>query len=351
MLNKFDVGEPAFTDASWHGPTPSFSPPQPFTLTPIRPAPCQLRIGEYGLLPLNISSKAVFDRYASMSSGVVCDLSFTNNFIWLNRMSGFYQIIDDCFCLFGLNGNRLTMLLPPIGPAAAQAHALETCFQIMDGYNAMQAWSAVEYVSLDLAQRLGSHGQWSLEPALPDYIYHTTDLIELRGNAYKTKRSEINQFTRNYPHHRIEVLRPEHGSGVRELLNTWLRDRIQNLHGPALADFIASVELERQGIERALEHYETLGLTGLCLIIDGRIEGFTFGERINATMASILVEKTNFAIPAAAQYLFREFAKTFVDCAYINVGDDLGLENLRRVKMSYRPVMFGEKFTLRRRMG
>jgi len=62
----------------------------------------------------------------------------------------------------------------------------------------------------------------------------------------------------------------------------------------------------------------------------------------------VLVEKTNFAIPGSAQHLFREYAKTFADCTYINVGDDLGLENLRRVKMSYRPALFGEKITLQR---
>jgi hypothetical protein len=85
----------------------------------------------------------------------------------------------------------------------------------------------------------------------------------------------------------------------------------------------------------------------LCLIINGKLEGFTFGERITTDVGNVLVEKTNFAIPGSAQYLFREFAKTFSDCTYINVGDDLGLENLRRVKMSYRPALFGEKVTLR----
>jgi len=64
--------------------------------------------------------------------------------------------------------------------------------------------------------------------------------------------------------------------------------------------------------------------------------------------ANVLIEKTNFNIQGAAQYLFREFSKVFADCTYINVGDDLGFENLRRVKMSYRPAMFGEKIILRR---
>lgn len=243
------------------------------------------------------------------------------------------------------------MLLPPTGPAERQLEALSTCFEIMDASNPTPAWSAVDYVNHELAERLRHDGRWSLEPMFPDYIYRTADLIELRGNAYKTKRSEINQFLRNYPQHRLEILRPEHHAGVRELLHTWLRERVQHLHGRALAEFIASVELERQGIERAHEHYDALGLGGLVLLIDERIEGFTFVERINAAMASILVEKTNFAIPAAAQYLFREFSRSFADCAYINVGDDLGLDNLRRVKMSYRPVMFGEKYSLRRRAG
>jgi len=120
------------------------------------------------------------------------------------------------------------------------------------------------------------------------------------------------------------------------------------LTADAIAHFFYTVEQERRAIDRALTHYDTLGLTGLCLFIGDRLEGFTFGERITADVANVLAEKTNFAIPGSAQYLFREFAKTFRDCTFVNVGDDLGLENLRRVKMSYRPALFGDKITLRR---
>jgi hypothetical protein len=189
---------------------------------------------------------------------------------------------------------------------------------------------------------------WLVERSLPDYIYHTADLITLQGNAYKTKRSEINQFRRAHPNHRLEALGAQHWDDIRTLLDTWLKNRLQYLTGDAIADFFYTVEQERRAVERALEHYDTLGLHGLCLFIDDRLEGFTFGERITPDVGNVLVEKTNFAISGSAQYLFREFAKTLADCTYINVGDDLGLENLRRVKMSYRPALFGEKVTLRR---
>ena len=336
------------------------------------------------LYPFTIEAKPLFDRYAAAVGIPLSDYTFANNIIWLSQKSGFYQIIEDCFCLFSLNGQSLTMLLPPLGEASRQRAALETCFAIMDGYNPSPYLSQIEFVYRDFVDGMETRGavqgstdcafadwmeargavqgstdcafaglaesdeRYLVERSLPDYIYKTEDLINLQGNAYKTKRSEINQFRRAHPNHRMEELGPQHWDGIRELINTWLRNRLQYLTGEAIADFFYTVEQERLAIERAIEHYDTLGLHGLCLIIDGKLEGFTFGDRITPEVGNVLVEKTNFAIPGSAQYLFREFAKTFADCTYINVGDDLGLENLRRVKMSYRPALFGEKVTLKR---
>jgi hypothetical protein len=308
-----------------------------------------LAIENQRLYPFTIEAKPLFDRYAKLIHAPLSDYTFANNIIWLSQKSGFYRIIEDCFCLFSLNGHCLTMLLPPLGHAARQSAALDACFRIMDAYNPSPYLSVVEYVYRDFTDRIGNtEDRWLMERSLPDYIYRTDDLIQLKGNAYKTKRSEINQFRRAHPDHRLEPLGPPHWEGIRGLLNTWLQNRLKYLTGESIADFFYTVEQERQAIERALTHYETLGLHGLCLFIDNRLEGFTFGERITSDVGNVLVEKTNFAIPGSAQYLFREFAKLFSDCTFINVGDDLGLENLRRVKMSYRPALFGEKMTLRR---
>ena len=305
-----------------------------------------LSIEGYRLYPFTIAAKPVFEQFAQAIAAPLSDYTFANNYIWLSQRSGFYQVIEDCFCLFSLNGNYLTMQLPPLGEPERQLRALAACFEIMDRYNPSPYLSAVEFVYRDFAQLLQPE-PWLIERSLPDYIYRTEDLIELKGNAYKTKRSEINQFRRAYPNHRMEPLGPQHWNGIRALIDTWLRNRLKYLEADAIADFFYTVEQERKAIERALEQYDTLALTGLCLIINDRLEGFTFGDRISADVGNVLVEKTNFAIPGSAQYLFREYAKTFANCTYINVGDDLGLENLRRVKMSYRPALFGEKITLR----
>ncbi len=358
MLGNTESGETVTIEPHRRNrPLPSYVAPVT-TLRTQHQAQRFLSTGEQRLLPFTIDAKPLFDSHLRNSDFVVADLSFSNNFMWLSRMSGFYQIIADCFCLFSLNGNQLGMLLPPIGAPDNQLKALRSCIAVMDDYNNAPDETRIDYVTPDFARLLELDGDggtrhlpqggWLLEPAFPDYLYRGIDLIELRGNGYKTKRSEINQFCRAYPQHVVEPLQHHHWQGIRELLSNWMRARVAGLDSTAVGEFIASVELERQGIERALAHYDALGLQGLCLMIDGRLAGFTIGERLNASVASILIEKTDFAIPGAAQYLFREFVKTFADCRYINVGDDLGLENMRRVKMSYRPAMFAEKFTLRR---
>jgi hypothetical protein len=344
MLTQTQPEEPP---QSVHGTTPAAAPAQPPHRNILFPRH-YLAIEGYRLFPFTIATKPVFDQYARIAAVPLSDYTFANNFIWHSQKNGFYQIIEDCFCLFALNGHTLTMPLPPLGAAERQTMALETCFAIMDGYNPSPYLSQVEFVYRDFIATAGMDGRYLAERSLPDYIYRTEDLINLQGNAYKTKRSEINQFRRAHPNHHMEALGPQHFDGIRELLNTWLKNRLQYLGGEAIADFIYTAEQERQAIERALKHYDTLGLTGLVLVIDDRLEGFTFGDRLTPDVGNVLVEKTNFAIPGSAQYLFREFAKTFADCTYINVGDDLGLENLRRVKMSYRPALFGEKVTIRR---
>ncbi|MEK7759510.1 MAG: phosphatidylglycerol lysyltransferase domain-containing protein, partial [Pseudomonadota bacterium] len=286
------------------------------------------------------------------------DYSFANNVIWLAQASGFYQIIEGCFCLFALNGNGLSMLLPPLGEPMRQQRAFRICVRIMDAYNPSPVQARIDFVYHDFLKVLDTdiltgaplvNGElWHTEVTNPDYIYRTKDLIDLKGNSYKTKRNEINQFRRAHPNHALVPFSRAHESAARALVNTWMQQRLQTIPDGSFEEFVYNLEMERKAIQRVITLYDQLGLEGLSLFIDGKLEGFTFGERLNRDVANVLIEKTNFNIQGAAQYLFREFSKVFADCTYINVGDDLGFENLRRVKMSYRPAMFGEKIILRR---
>jgi hypothetical protein len=90
-------------------------------------------------------------------------------------------------------------------------------------------------------------------------------------------------------------------------------------------------------------------MVGMVLYIDEEIKGFTIGERINETTSSVIIEKTDFEVLGCAQFIFREFTKYLKEIYqnhYINVGDDMGFENLKKVKMSYRPYKLVPKYTI-----
>lgn len=189
-----------------------------------------------------------------------------------------------------------------------------------------------------------------VEKKLVDYIYLTDDLIELKGNNYHTKRNEINKFKKAYPDIAIEILDPKtHSNEIIELLNRWIANRLKYMPKDQTEQFLDGISHERFAIKRILKHYEELNLIGIVLKIGGEMAGFTVGEKLSEKTASILIEKTDFEILGSAQFIFREFCKVLknsYNCEFINVGDDMGFENLKKVKLSYRPHKLATKYTI-----
>jgi len=62
---------------------------------------------------------------------------------------------------------------------------------------------------------------------------------------------------------------------------------------------------------------------------------FTFGFKLNKDTFCILYEITDLSIKGLSQFIFRQFCSELKNHRYINIMDDSGLVNLKRVKLSY----------------
>lgn len=323
-----------------------------------------LRIGRHELIPFDISAKHTMETYLARLDLDNSDYTFAANYLWLSAGSGFYAVIDDCFCLFLLYGGELSMLLPPLGNKHQAISAMSTCFALMADNNHSPLNNKIfyvdEYLVADFVGNLEPGAEifdlldeFIVERSLVDYVYKTKSLIDLAGNAYSTKRNEINKFRRIHPSYQLEALDPEiHGAGITQLVNKWIAVRMKYIPPEQQEVFLDGVYSERLAIRRMLQDYRALNLIGLVIIIDGELKGFTAGEQINAQTASVIVEKTDFETFGCAQFIFREFAKVLLNeynVATINVGDDMGFENLKKVKMSYRPSKLIPKYTIYQR--
>jgi len=320
-----------------------------------------LTVNKQVLKPLTLEAKPVLEKYLSRINIDLSDYTFAANYIWLANSSGFYAIINKCFCLFVMTGGELTMILPPIGKKKNITDAIISCFKIMNENNSSPYYARIDYVQEAMVEEFAMSTEeaqsmfvmlndYIVEKKLVDYIYLVDSLIHLKGNSYHTKRTEINKFKKSYPDYVVQELDSvAHKDEIMTLFNKWVTDRVKYMPSEEAENFLDGIHQERIAIKLMLKNYKELSLIGLVIYINGTLKGFTVGEQINEDTASVIVEKTDFEILGCAQFIFREFSKILKDhygVTYINVGDDMGFENLRKVKMSYRPFKLVPKYTI-----
>jgi hypothetical protein len=100
--------------------------------------------------------------------------------------------------------------------------------------------------------------------------------------------------------------------------------------------------------KEALGNYKKLDLVGRVVKIGRRIKGYTLGFKLNQDTFCILFEITDLTLKGISQFIFHKFAQELQPFAFINVMDDSGLENLRKVKISYRPVKLVPSYIVQR---
>ena len=91
-------------------------------------------------------------------------------------------------------------------------------------------------------------------------------------------------------------------------------------------------------------YYSELGLTGGIIRIDGRIAALTIGERLNSDTFCVHIEKADTSYNGIYAAINNCFAKSAAaDFRYINREEDMGIEGLRKSKLSYHPAFLVEK--------
>jgi hypothetical protein len=109
-----------------------------------------------------------------------------------------------------------------------------------------------------------------------------------------------------------------------------------------------NLQFEFGGVMHYLENSSVDHLLMGLLFVDDKLQGFILGEIVSKNMLLIHIEKANADIPGIYQMLGYEFYNMVSNesLLWINREQDLGIEGLRKSKMSYHPVRFVEKFEL-----
>jgi hypothetical protein len=292
---------------------------------------------------LSLKDKQIFIKYLGLVQHDLSTYVFENIYIWRRLFCIEWAIIEDNLCIFFKDKIGVFLYITPLGKNK-NPETVGKCFKIMDRFNRNKDISRIENIEsgdLSFYQGIG----YDCKIKSYDYLCLRSSLSGLQGNQFKSQRACFNYFTKHYDfeylpftlRHRDDCLKLyDNWAGVRKAQNP------DHLYQGMLKD-------SRICLKIALESYSALDLLGRVVKINKEIRGFTFGFKLNTDTFCILYEITDLSIKGLAQFIFREFSQELTAYKYINIMDDSGLENLKKVKLSYHPVKLIPAYITNRR--
>jgi hypothetical protein len=162
-----------------------------------------------------------------------------------------------------------------------------------------------------------------------DYVYLSSDLAELPGSKYSKIRNRLNKFKKNFTYE-IDNINENNLSEVKEFLKRW-----------CLWKDCESNELlknEKNAIIYSMNNFLELDLSGIMILINGKIEAISVFEKMNKNNAVVHYEKGSPYFDGIYKAINQESAKILTKYyKYINREPDMGIPGLRKAKLSYRP--------------
>lgn len=284
--------------------------------------------------PVRLEHRDELTRFLASHDVVFCEYNFATLFMWGEQYRIAWLIHENRLWIRSLRDN---VTLMPVGEPvpAAELHGLCRQWRQAGGCSTI-ALADDEY----LADNPGIESLFRVEPdpANCDYVYLTQKLAELRGNKLSRKRNLVSQFRAAFPDAEITPLTPDDSARCLELAEKWciMRDCIQLGFDP-----------EESALKRGLQHFAAIGLAGLKLMVGQRLLAFSIWSQLNGDTADIHFEKFDPEVKGAAQAINQEVARHLsASCTHLNREQDLGLEGLRRAKLSYYPEYIVRAYTL-----
>lgn len=289
--------------------------------------------------PLTLDDKDIFDKYLKPYSFETCEYSFTNLFIWRKACDIQYTIYNDVLIIKKMDFDGSHHFMQPLG------YKKENLKDIVDMLISHRSLLDLNYIFKDaeepfLKELLDIYGDTlTIEEDRDnfDYIYESNKLINLSGSKLHKKKNHYNYFVKNYDYRTCEI--------TDELIPTCIKTAREWCHKHMCKGYLL---YELKSIEELLKNSSKLDFIGMAVFVKDKLAAFTIGEKVNEDMAIIHIEKADADIRGLYNFVNRAFIQNyFSNVPLINREQDLGIEGLRKAKLSYAPCKLAKKFNIR----
>ena len=286
------------------------------------------------LKPLTIEDRALFYQYYQENPAKCSYLSFANLFLWKDAEDIHYFQYENHLVVTGksiYDGTRYYMM--PLGGCL--------CGKLksyLDSFGNDYHIYGITATDLEAVQKnCGEFFDFQRERDMDNYVYTTEKLITLSGKKLHGKRNHINKFKELYPNHSYEPLTADNLERIRSFIEEWYQKKAQT---------DASILTEKTALENALANFDALELKGGILLVEDKVVAFSIGEQLNEDTALIHFEKADTDYQGAYPMINQQFVEhAWSHLTYVNREDDMGIEGLRKAKLSYQPDLMVEMYS------
>ena len=285
--------------------------------------------------PITAADADLLRSFTTESKCMNCDLNVANLCSWQFLYHTEYAVVEGFLVLRFVAGGHVTYM-KPIGKGDLR-HVLEL---LMTDARSLGDTLRVACVC-PCAQALMNESMpeaftFTINRDKSDYLYLREKLVTLAGKKLQPKRNHISKFKRTYPNYEYRPLTADLVPDCIRLGEEWCRTTDSGMQH--------AMEAEQHMIAYALQHINDLHIVGGTLFVEDKMVAFTFGARINAEAFDVCVEKADTAYEGAYAMINNEFVSRLPEeIIYINREEDLGLEGLRKAKLSYQPDLILDK--------
>lgn len=286
---------------------------------------------------LTLQNRPVWESYLKYSHHKGCEYNFVNLYLWGRQKA---TVVED-FLVFFSQFDQKSVYLYPSGKgdikvpiAAILDHAARRDIPCRITGLLVQDCDTLEAA-------FPGRFQFHCDRSSFDYVYRTEALVTLKGRKFQKKRNHLNRFRSEYPNHRFAPITKENCAQVSAFCDAWFAARLK-------ADPHQDFLLEQTALNRALRHFEELGLLGLALYDGDDLLAVILGSVMSENTVDVHFEKALLpqdGVYAAINQGFAAYVQqTLPHILYLNREDDMGLPGLRQAKLSYTPDHMVEKY-------
>lgn len=271
-----------------------------------------------------------------------CDSVFLDSFIWREYYNVRYAVSDNKAILWLMDLDGKTGSAMPI----FSEEDLEYYFwKLVEYFNTeLKAPLYINLADEEAVEQLGLKNmpdkfKITEQVDLKDYLYDGNAMRTLSGKKLHKKKNHLNAFKREYEgRYEYRRLCCSDRGDVWKFLDRWREEKGEEVE--------EHLDYEVRGIHEILKNCSLLNVRMSGVYIDGHLEAFTIGSyNPLEQMAVIHIEKANPEIRGLYQFINQQFLiEEFPEAVLINREDDLGLEGLRKAKLSYNPIDYARKY-------